>query len=303
MRGLPAIISASRRTDIPAFFGEWFRRRVEEGFADRVNPFNAKQVKRISLLPEDVRCIVFWSKNPKPMLGHLPLLETKGLPYVFHYTLNDYPDWLEPGVPSVDSRIDTFRRIADRIGPERIAWRYDPILVSSATPMDFHLERMERIAVRLEGSTSRLVFSLFDDYAKLNPLKVYMDNQGIAVNDPTAPEHGELLSGLARGIRTIADRHGLEPETCAEKVELAEFGIPHGACIDGEWIGKLFGGASERKDPYQREECGCVASIDIGMYDTCRFGCTYCYAVRSPKAVETNLKRHDPKGAALLIRD
>ncbi|HHW18955.1 MAG TPA: DUF1848 domain-containing protein [Firmicutes bacterium] len=161
------IVSASRRTDIPAFFSNWFVERVKAGYFCVRNPFNPGQVKAYSLLPEDVDLIVFWTKNPQPLLPYLDLLDSLGYRYYFQFTLNDYPGILEPRVPPLNQRLDAFRKLSDRAGKERVIWRYDPIVLSSLTPSDYHLERIQNLAEQLTGYTDRLVISFLDFYGKV----------------------------------------------------------------------------------------------------------------------------------------
>ncbi|WP_166245228.1 DUF1848 domain-containing protein [Paenibacillus turpanensis] len=296
------IISASRRTDIPAFFGEWMMKRISEGFFYRVNPFNAKQVSKVSLLPQDVQVIVFWSKNPKPFLKHIDALDRHGYRYYFQFTLNDYPTQFEPGVPPLGSRIDTFLRISERLGPDRVVWRYDPIMVSSISPMDDQLERISAIASQLKGAAKRLTVSFMDFYGKVERRLELLEKQhGITFTDITAPEHRDMLDLASRQLAEIARRNGMEIETCAEAVDLESCGITHGRCIDPAFIRRAWGiELPYKKDPNQRPECLCTQAVDVGMYNTCSFNCTYCYAIQSEKAVRAALKRHDPASPSLL---
>jgi DNA repair photolyase len=158
------IISASRRRDIPAFYADWFMNRVREGYFHRVNPFNSNQVSGFSLKPEDVDPICFWTKNPRPLMKHLNELDERGLKYYFQLTLNPYDKTIEP--PTLEERIATFKELASLVGPERVVWRYDPIILSSVTPVEWHLEQVEQIATKLQDATRRLVFSFYDFYGK-----------------------------------------------------------------------------------------------------------------------------------------
>lgn len=293
---MKAIISASRRTDIPAFFSDWFMERVNEGVTQVVNPFNPRQVKAQSLRPEDVEAIVFWSKDPRPLTARLDELDSRGYKYYFQFTLNDYsagsPSWqpagpwpdLEPGVPPLSERLDTFRLLSGNLGPDRVIWRYDPIAISPATPPEYHLERLERIAADLDGYTRRLTISFMDFYSKA-VRRLSRFAPGLVFKDIALPEHRPELLEFARRIKDVADRHGFSVATCSEAVDLLEAGIPHGACIDGALIRSLVAGdiataaPGLRKDKGQRPECLCAKSVDIGTYNTCRHGCAYCYAV------------------------
>jgi len=279
------IISASRRTDIPSYYSDWFFHRLEAGFVCTRNPMNPKQVSRISLTPDVVDGIVFWTKNPTPMLDKLHLL--KDYPFYFQFTLNAYGKDLEANIPSKnDVVIPTFQQLSRQIGPERIIWRYDPIILTPKYTTEYHIHYFEKMAKRLSGHTRKCVISFVDLYRHLG-------NQFTPL--------GELeIYELAGCFSDIADKYDLKLETCAETIDLSRFGIGHGRCIDGELLERIIGQPlSLSKDKNQREECGCMSSIDIGMYDSCLNGCKYCYANHSPAAVQRNFKLHDPSSPLL----
>lgn len=296
------IISASRRTDIPAFFGDWFIKRIEEGFFYNINPFNPRQVKGFSLNPEDVDAFVFWTKNPQPFIKHLDYLDQRSYHYYFQYTLNDYPKIFEPHVPPVHERIETFVELSKRIGKGKVIWRYDPIVISSLTPVQYHLEKIAYISSRLKGQAQRVMISFLEFYSKVkNRLKKLEAQYGIQFTDLTANEHRQELLELARKIREIAQKNGLQVFSCAETVDLDKIGIERGSCIDGNFIKTLFGIHKRyRKDPNQRKECLCVESVDMGVYNTCQFQCSYCYANFSEKMVRQNLQKHFPDSPSLI---
>jgi DNA repair photolyase len=298
------IISASRRTDIPAFYADWFMTRIREGFFHRVNPFNANQVSAFSLAPEHVDAICFWTKNPRPLMAHLDELDRCGFRYYFQFTLNSYNRTFEPHVPPLKERLDTFRELAGRIGPERVVWRYDPAILTSATPVAWHLEQAERIAAHLAGATRRLVFSFYDFYGKgQGRLHAALKGTDIALHDITAPEHAVKLQELVQGFKAVADRHELRLLSCSEELDLSSLGVEHGACIDGQLILELFGGnPPTAKDKNQRPACRCVESVDMGIYNTCQFGCTYCYANFNEGQIAGNLDKHQPDSPSLLGR-
>lgn len=298
------IISASRRTDIPAFYADWFMTRIREGFFHRVNPFNANQVSAFSLKPEHVDAICFWTKNPRPLMAHLDELDQRGYRYYFQFTLNPYDKTFEPNVPTVDERIATFQKLAERIGPERVVWRYDPVILSSATPVAWHLEQAEQIAGQLTGATRRLVFSFYDFYGKgQGRLHAALQGSGITLEDITSPDHAAELLALVQGFAAIAVRHGLRILSCSEALDFSTLGIEHGACIDGNLIRELFGGTPPTaKDKNQRPACRCVESVDMGVYNTCRFGCTYCYANFNEGMIENNRNKYFIDSPALLGR-
>lgn len=296
------IISASRRTDIPAFYSDWFMNRVREGFFRRVNPFNANQVSAFSLKAEHVAAICFWSKNPRPLMRHLDELDQRGLNYYFQFTLNSYGQEFEPHLPPLAERVATLQELAERIGPKRVVWRYDPVILSSATPVAWHLEQIERIAGQLAAASRRLVFSFYDYYGKgQGRLHAALQGTDITLHDITATAQMDELKTLAQGFKATADHHGLRLFSCSEELDLSPLGIEPGACIDGQLIRELFGGQpSTSKDKNQRQACSCVESVDLGVYNTCRFGCSYCYANFNAGMIAGNYAKHDPESPALL---
>lgn len=296
------IISASRRTDIPAFYAKWLMNRVRAGYFYRVNPFNSRQVTGFSLKPEDVDAICFWTKNPRPLMQHLDELDGHGLNYYFQFTLNHYDAIFEPNVPPLRERIGTFIELAGRIGPERVVWRYDPIILSSVTTAEWHLEQVERLAGQLQGATRRLVFSFYDFYGRgRGRLHRALTGTGIMLEDIAAPEQRTALDLVARGFKTSADRHGMQIFTCGEAVDLKAVGIRHGACVDADLIGELFGvTVPAHRDRNQREACGCAESADMGAYNSCRFRCSYCYANFSEGIIDATCRRHNPDSPALV---
>lgn len=285
------IISVSRRTDIPTYYSEWFMNRIREGYALARNPMNAHQVSRISLSPEVVDGIVFWTKNPAPMLDKLPQL--KDYMYYFQFTLNAYEQDVEAGVPLKHKYIvPTFQRLSEMIGPERVVWRYDPILVSDKYTFDYHVKYFELLAKKLASYTQKCTISFLDMYVKTE-----RNVAGLNIQPWTL----ELQDAMAKSLAEIAHSYGLELETCAEGIELEKYGIKHAHCIDGELFAKLLGCPLKvGKDKNQRKECGCVDSVDIGAYNTCRNGCRYCYANFNAKMVQNNQQRHNPLSPLLL---
>ena len=304
----PTIVSASRATDVPKFYAEWLLARLREGFCSWTNPFN-RQVYKVSF--EKTRLIVFWSKDPKPLLARLDELEDLGFrQYYFQFTLNDYVrEGLEPNVPSVEDRIETFRALAKRIGKERVIWRYDPLLLSPSITIDALLERIAAIGRALKGHTEKLVFS-FADIASYR--KVMRNLAGTGCREFT---HDEKIDFVSR-LRDLNRELGLTLATCAEDIDLAAFGVRHNKCVDDDLMVRLFHDdaalmeflgaeydlidgwkiAKSKKDKGQRAACGCVVSKDIGMYNTCPHLCRYCYANANDESVLANWKRH---GASL----
>ena len=293
------IISASRRTDIPAFYSEWFMNRLLEGYCLVPNPFNSRQVARISLLPESVDAIVFWSKNPAPMLPLLPTIEAMGYRFYFLFTVNAYPRALEPGLPPLAERISTFIKLSERIGPRRVIWRYDPIILSNRTDASYHGETFEGLCQQLVRHTQRVITSIITFYRKTLRNLAPLENQGYVFGkEPREnPEMVALLSHMA----TTSAKHGLEIFSCAEARDYTHLGIKPSRCIDAALISELWGiPVSSKKDPGQREHCGCSISRDIGMTDTCPHGCPYCYSTMNPKIALKQYKSHDPSSTALI---
>lgn len=292
------IISASRRTDIPSFYPEWFANRVREGFVCVRNPMNIHQVSRVSLDPALIDCIVFWTKNPAPMLPHLDAFSD--YTYYVQATLTGYGHDVEANLPDKHKvLLPAFKELSRRIGSERVIWRYDPILFNAKYTPEYHLRAVRSIAEELEGCTEKCVISFVDTYRK-NKKSI----EALGAHD-TLPTEGEFRA-FAAELASIVREHGMACASCAEKVNLADCGIEHNCCIDRKLIERLLGcPVGVKKDKTQRLECGCVASIDIGSYNTCRHGCRYCYANFSPEAVERNCAAYDPSSPLLCdqLRD
>lgn len=286
------IISVSRRTDIPAFYSEWFYNRIKEGFVYVKNPMNPKQISKILLTPEVVDCIVFWTKNPKPMLHNLAVIDDLGIPYYFQFTLNSYNQDIETNVPLKKGIIDTFKNLSEKIGRNRVIWRYDPILITEEVSLDYHKKYFEYIASKLHEHTNKCIISFIDFYKKcqrnLKPVNP------IDFGD-------EIKRQLAESIQSIATKYDLKVETCSEDIELSSIGISHGKCIDDKLVEELCRGKIKiDKDKNQREACGCVTSIDIGAYNTCKHGCLYCYANYNKEIVQKNAEKHNPSSPLLF---
>lgn len=294
------IISASRRTDIPAFYTKWLINRIKAGYCAVPNPFNRNQVSYISLKPEDVEVIVFWTRNPSPLLPYLKELDERGFRYYFQFTILDNPTEIDQKVPPLSSSIKTFIKLSDIVGPERVIWRYDPIVLSKATGVQFHIDTYEKIAEELRGHTIRSVISVMDIYKKAGRRLANLQKQGIEIVDYQG-KSSERFDFLMEHLVQTASSHNLEIFSCSEVIDLTQYGIAKGKCIDDDYIRKVFNiSVSQKKDPSQRAECGCVISKDIGMYDSCLFGCQYCYATTSFERAKINHEKHDPTSPSLL---
>jgi len=297
-RNMKHIISVSRRTDIPAFYFDWFLNRCRAGFCDVANPFNPKQVRRVSLRAEDVNCVVFWTKDPRPLLARIDELDATVLPYGFLFTLNRYPVELEPRLPPYRDRLASFRALAEHVGRERMVWRYDPIIVSDRTPFDWHERNFQEMASDLEGATHRVITSFVDYYRKTERRLASLESEGWRFDRDV--ENAAGAHALMAGMAETCSHHGMSPQTCAETVDYTADGVPPGGCISEELVRACSGLGDERqKDPYQRDACLCLRSRDIGATDSCLHGCPYCYATRSHEAAQARHARHDPEEAML----
>lgn len=285
------IISASRRTDIPTYYSEWFFNRIREGFVYTRNPMNIHQISKVSLSPDVVDGIVFWTKNPIPMLSRLN--EIKNYPYYFQFTLNSYGKDIESNIPNKnDSIIPAFRELSRKIEPHRVIWRYDPILLSEKYSLSYHTQYFEEIAKRLSGFTQKCVISFVD---------LYRNTQNRTKDIGLLPLGEVQMIELAKRISDIAKKYHIHIETCSEKINLEQFGISHSHCIDCQLLEAICGYKLDlTKDKNQRLECGCVSSIDIGAYNTCKNGCLYCYANYSEKTVQNNYLLHNPTSPLLF---
>ena len=274
------IISASRRTDIPAWYGNWLMNRLTEGYVLVPNPRFTGRLSRVDLSPEVVDCIVFWTKNPIPFLPWLDSIRDAGYRFYFEYTITPYDLQIERNLPDKRLLIDAFRNLSARIGKQRVDWRYDPILLTERYTVAYHLQAFEAMCHELSAYTERCIISFVDCYAHLG-------GKVNAVSD-------EDIDTLARHFSVIAAAHGLPLFTCAESCDLERYGIRHGSCIDQAKIEQIIGCPIRvGKDKGQRPACGCIESIDIGTYDTCRNGCIYCYATTSDQAVVKQISAHD----------
>lgn len=255
------IISASRRTDMPAWQFPVLKEKIE------------------AMNPATISCIVFWTKCPsRRFLNWLPELDTRGLNYYFSFTLNNYEKKIEPKVPNLATRLQVFKNLSDYMGPERMVWRYDPIIVDDGDlTVDFHKQNLDMLMTELTGYTFRLVFSFLDMYGKVQS-NLYRKLPGRSFRDIHGGNNQEVAEELCRFIGQRAPSYGMEPRSCSEANLLKKYNIQQNACIDGDLIHRLFGVGVPGKDPKQRRDCLCAESVDIGKYRTCQYACTYCYA-------------------------
>lgn len=278
------IVSVSRRTDIPAFYSDWFFDKIEKEYVYVMNPFNRKQISKIELTKETVDCFVFWTKDAKPMLNRLHILDEKGFKYYFQFTITAYQSDIEPGIHDKNEVIRTFKRLSDLIGKDKVIWRYDPILLSKKYTKEYHYKWFDALCKRLYQYTDKCVISFMDLYTKTKRNTKELDLIEISNDD---------MYDIAKNLSEIAHRYELSIETCSESIDLTSLDIKKGKCIDDTVIQRILGcPISVKKDDTQREVCGCVKSIDIGQYNTCRHFCAYCYANYNKEQVLENCNHY-----------
>lgn len=284
------ILSASRRTDIPAFYSDWFFNRIHAGYVDVRNPMNIHQVSRIDIGPENIDCIVFWTKDPMPIIDRINELNEYN--YYFQFTLNPYNIQIEKNVPSKRNIIDTFAKLSEKIGSDRLIWRYDPILLNKDINIDYHIRYFAELAKRLCNYTNKCVISFIDLYKK-----TVTNTKDLLIHELDEQE----MTSIAKSFSEIAASYDIELQSCSEKIVLSKYRIKHGSCIDKEIIERICGYSIDaKKDKNQRKECGCIESIDIGSYNTCMHHCAYCYANYSKQRVETQHKLHNPNSSMIV---
>ena len=288
------ILSASRRTDIPCYYAEWLLNRLRAGYALTRNPMNPAQISRVPLSPEVVDCIVFWTKDAKNLLPYLDELDRMGYMYYFQFTLTPYGRGLETNLRDKADIENTFIALSEKIGPERVLWRYDPIILNDELTPDYHRREFSRLCERLSPYTRRVTISFVDIYAKL------LNRPAVKENLIRAVSPGEIAS-LSEFIGKTARAFGLYPCACCENADLSAYGIERASCVDGLLIEKLCGRPLDLPpDKNQRPGCGCAESVDIGAYDTCLNGCVYCYANNGEAAALRRHTAHDPCGELLF---
>jgi len=279
------IISASRRTDIPALYPEWFINRIKAGFLLTRNPMNKNQVSKIALTPEKIDCIVFWTKNPQPIIKYLDQLNDYN--YYFHFTITPYDSSIEMNLTDKSGLLDCFKKLSDIIGPERAIWRYDPVFYTGKYDYSYHLKSFEKFARTLSGFTEQCIYSFLTLYKKCEK-----NMKAISFSRPCEND----IFKLSKIFREISLISGIQLQTCAESFDLSSLGITRGKCIDDSLISKLSGyPVYTPRDPYQRKECQCVSSIDIGAYNTCIHRCIYCYANYDHDLAIQKYKYHNPE--------
>ncbi|HAA89978.1 MAG TPA: hypothetical protein DCE07_05335 [Peptococcaceae bacterium] len=297
MRGkVLMIISASRRTDIPAFYGEWLYRRLEEGWAVAVNPFT-KAAVRVSLNPGDVYALVLWSKNFQPFLPYLDYLDQRKLNLYFLFTITAMDGQFEPHVPQKEEMVEVFRYLSERYSPEQVQWRFDPILITTELDCDYYLERFEYLARRLKGYTRRCYISFANRYRKAE----LRFQERFGNSSRWLELELEEKQKLVREMAQIAEGCGIGLYSCCQP-ELVGGGVKRGSCVDYLHMASLFGEMipAPPKTP-TRAGCWCYDSIDIGMYDICLHDCVYCYANQNHERALQRYRAHRPDCPSLLL--
>lgn len=289
------IISASYKTDIPAFYGEWFINRLRAGYCKVVNPYN-QRVSLVDLTREKVDGFVFWTKNLSPFFKYIEEIQQRGFPFIVQYCINGYPKITELSVVDASKSIENMRRLADNCGPRVAVWRYDPILFSSITSIDFHRRNFENLAKALHGTTDEVVVSFAQLYKKtLRNIKLSSEEFGFSIEEP----EDEIKYNFASELAQIAETYGFKLSMCSQKQFLAP-GVTNAKCIDARRLAEISGKTIIAEHKGNRTDCGCFASKDIGEYDSCPHGCVYCYAVQNRKIAQARYKQHNPNGEFLF---
>ena len=286
----PRLITASRRTDVPAFYSRWLRHRLEAGFCHVLNPYNGS-VSRVELAPRQVAAVAFFTRDPRPLLPQLPCLLEEGFRFYAHVTVNGYPRAFEPHAPALEDAVRAVRLLSGVLGTEHVLWRYDPVVLSDATPAAWHRERFATLAGELSGAVAGCYLSFATWYTKTERrLGRVAAREGWRVERPSQVEQG----ALARALLDTATAHGLRLFACAAD-DLVEEGLERGRCADALQIAALRPDlALALKAAPTRPGCGCCAATDIGAFDSCCYGCEYCYATRGQSLAVRHRREHDP---------
>jgi hypothetical protein len=267
--------------------------RLREGFVYVKNPFNANQISKVAITKDVVDCIVFWTKDPQPILKYLPDIDEMGYNYYFQVTITPYDTRYEKNVREKKEIADTFIELSDILGKERVILRYDPIFLAGKYTLKYHIRAFQSICDKLNPYTNKVIFSFVDGYKK-----TVHNTKDAPIQELT---NSDMLK-IAEAFSEITKPYGLLLETCAEKIQLTNYGISPARCIDGDLIQSIIGyeisNKSVRDD--NREACGCMKCIDIGQYDTCTHGCTYCYANINKDKAQENYNNHNPLSPMLV---
>lgn len=282
------IISASKRTDIPAFYSEWFIRNLKKGKFQVRNPLFPSKVSEYRFEKQDIDCIVFWTKYPKPLMKHIDYL-SENFNFYFQFTLNDYPRTIEPNLPTIDDRIQTFKDLSLKIGKDKIVWRYDPIVITYSTDVDYHIFHFKKIFNEIKDYTNKIVISFVDEYVRNQRRLRDIKNEFIT---------DRQVEFIIKEFNGIVKSSNIEIFGCAED-KYIDLGLKSWKCIDDELINKLFNIKLKTINSKEREDCHCIKNIDVGTYNSCLYNCVYCYAnngnldfkiVKNFEDIESNLQ-------------
>lgn len=287
------ILSVSRRTDIPAFYAEWFMERLRQKYVLVRNPFNYHLISKIPLTPENIDLIVFWTKNSKPIHKYLDEIDELGYKYYFQYTITPYKKDMEENIQDKKEIVETFKNLSEKIGSEKVILRYDPVILSDNYTIEYHKKAFSMLCQQISTYTKKIIISFLDDYKKISKNIKNLNVKEIS---------DEEMYIIAENFAETADKYNLKIESCAEQIDLEKFGINHGKCIDDELIEKITGYKIKACKDGQRISCGCIKCIDIGEYNTCLHKCLYCYANINKDTAFKNYKLHN-KFSPLLIGD
>ncbi|MFQ5534709.1 MAG: DUF1848 domain-containing protein [Sphingomonadales bacterium] len=291
------IVSASYRTDIPAFYGKWFVNRLNAGSCTVANPYGGPDYQ-VSLRPADVDGFVFWTRNIQPFGDGLRWVEARAIPFMVQFTITGYPHALETSVPDADIAVDQLHRLARAFGPKVAVWRYDPVLITSLTPPDWHVATIARLAARLAGACDEVVVSFAHIYRKTRRnLDAAAAKHGFTWCDPDAGDGRALLVRLADAV----GEHGMTLSLCSQPDRLTP-GVRPARCIDADRLSQIAGRPIPARRKGNRPGCECHESRDVGAYDSCPHGCVYCYAVSSKSRASAAVKAHDPLATTLISR-
>lgn len=283
------ILLASGRCDIPAFYSEWFFHRLKEGFLDVRNPYNPHQISRIYLNKRNVDGIAFCTKNPIPML---PRLDEIHLPYLFHITLTPYQKDMEPGISNKSQIIEAVKELSKRIGKERVFLRYDPILINSIYTVEYHMRAFTRLCEILHPYISGIIISFVDDYKNLRKHEQELK---------MIPMEASLMRKIAEHLGPIAKQYQISVQTCAEQIDLREYGISNTPCFERHQLSKLFHKTiPDTSRNGVRANCACLPTVDIGDYNCCSHHCKYCYANYDETKIHERMQSHDPLSTVLI---
>ncbi|MCM1523420.1 MAG: DUF1848 domain-containing protein [Ruminococcus sp.] len=285
------IINTGGRTDTVQYYTNWLLKRFEEGYVYSRNPLFQNKVTRYELTPDKVDCVVFCSKNYEPILDSITRITDRFNTY-FHYTITAYGKDVEPGVPPIEKSIETLKRLSGIVGKQRVAWRYDPVLLTEKYTVQTHFETFEKMAAELSPYVDKCIFSFVEMYKKLE------------INMPEIiPLTAADMDVLARRLGEIAAKNHLYIQTCGTNGDFSRYGIHSSGCMTLDILGRANGVTFRNlKHKGIRQGCHCIESRDIGAYDTCMNGCKYCYANKRPEKAFENYKYHDPNSPLLLGR-